>query len=125
MPHIKFTDTNVGAIPTPDKTVWYTGANMSQSGKDVKIAKTMLLENMAVGLETGALTVAHDLEGKQDLLNEIASFELASTSSGNLVLQGGGKGHHADRAIATALAYLSATHLETTLSGPYRLHGWA
>lgn len=24
MPHIRFTDTTVGAIPTPDKTVWYT-----------------------------------------------------------------------------------------------------
>lgn len=88
-------------------------------------ARTLLLENMAVGLETRALTVAHDLDGKQDLLNEIASFELASTSAGNLVLQGGGKGHHADRVIATALAYLSATHLDTYQGGSYRLHGWA
>ena len=84
-----------------------------------------MLENMAVGLETQALTVAHDLGGKQDLLNEIASFELASTSAGNLVLQGGGKGHHADRAIATALAYLSATHLDTYQGGQHRLMGWA
>jgi len=105
--------------------VMTAGANMSRNGKDVTIAKTLLLENMAVGLEIGALTVAHDLDGKQDLLNEIASFELASTSAGNLVLQGGGKGHHADRAIATALAYLSATHLDTYTGGSYRLHGWA
>jgi hypothetical protein len=55
----------------------------------------------------------------------IASFELASTSAGSLVLQGGGKGHHADRAIATALAHLSATHLDTYQGGEYRLHGWA
>ena len=105
--------------------VMTAGSNLSRKGKDVTCAKTLLLENMAVGLETGALTVAHDLNGKQDLLNEIASFELASTSSGNLVLQGGGKGHHADRAIATALAYLSVTHLDTYQGGEHRLRGWA
>lgn len=106
--------------------VMTAGANMSKKGKNVTVAKTILLENMAVGLETGALTIAHDLDGKQDLLNEIASFELASTSAGNLVLQGGGKGHHADRAIATALAYLSVTHLEPHLgSVAHRLKGWA
>ncbi|PIE13504.1 MAG: hypothetical protein CSA68_11650 [Rhodobacterales bacterium] len=106
--------------------VMTAGASLSKKGKDVTCAKTILLENLAVGLETGALTIAHDLEGKQDLLNEIASFELASTSAGNLVLQGGGKGHHADRAIAAALAYLSATHLETTLDPvTQRLRGWA
>ena len=105
--------------------VMTAGSNLSRKGKDITCAKTLLLENMAVGLETGALTVAHDLDGKQDLLNEIASFELASTSSGNLVLQGGGKGHHADRAIATALAYLSVTHLDTYQGGDHRLHGWA
>ena len=70
--------------------VMTAGSNLSRKGKDVTCAKTLLLENMAVGLETQALTIAHDLDGKQDLLNEIASFELASTSAGNLVLQGGG-----------------------------------
>ncbi|WP_299850583.1 hypothetical protein [uncultured Roseovarius sp.] len=105
--------------------VMTAGTSLSRKGKDVTCAKTLLLENMAVGLETGVLTVAHDLDGKQDLLNEIASFELASTSAGNLVLQGGGKGHHADRAIATALAYLSATHLDTYQGGEHRLRGWA
>jgi hypothetical protein len=105
--------------------VMTAGSNLTRKGKDVTCAKTLLLENMAVGLETHFLTVAHDLDGKQDLLNEIASFELASTSAGNLVLQGGGKGHHADRAIATALAYLSATHLDTYTGGQHRLTGWA
>lgn len=105
--------------------VMTAGTNLTRKGKDIACAKTLLLENMAVGLETGALTVAHDLVGKQDLLNEIASFELASTSAGNLVLQGGGKGHHSDRAIALALAYLSVTHLDSGLAVNHKLHGWA
>ena len=145
MPHIKFTDSTLKTLAV-DKMTWFgapfsstldnagiehfavvmtAGANLSRKGKDVTCAKTLLLENMAVGLETQALTVAHDLDGKQDLLNEIAPFELASTSSGNLVLQCVGKGHHADRAIATALAYLSATHLDAYQGGEYRLRGWA
>lgn len=105
--------------------VMTAGANLTTKGRDVTVAKTLLIENLAVGLETGVLRVADDLDGKQDLLNEIASFELASTSAGNLVLQGGGKGHHADRAIACALAYLQVTHLDTTVSGQHKLAGWA
>ncbi|NTT87756.1 hypothetical protein [Tabrizicola fusiformis] len=101
------------------------GASLSRKGRDVTVAKTLLLENLAVGLETHALTIAHDLPGKQDLLNEVASFELASTSAGNLVLQGGGKGHHADRAVALALAYLSVTHLDLGMMPvQQKLVGW-
>ena len=104
--------------------VMTAGSSLHRKGKDVTIAKTVLIENLAVGLETGALTVADDLPHKNDLLNEIASFELASTSAGNLVLQGGGKGHHADRAIATALAYLQVTHLEANQVGVHRIANW-
>lgn len=102
------------------------GASLSQEGNVVRIAKTLLIENLAAGLETGGLTIASDLPGKQDLINEVASFELASTSAGNLVLQGGGKGHHADRAIAAALAYLRVTHLGSSQAPiARRLAGWA
>ena len=102
------------------------GANLTQEGNVVRVAKTLLIENLAAGIETGGLTIASDLPGKQDFLNEVASFELASTSAGNLILQGGGKGHHADRAIAAALAYLRVTHLHSH-AGPIsrRLIGWA
>lgn len=101
------------------------GASLSKKGKAVTCAKSLLIENLAVGLETKALTVASDLPQKQDLLNEIASFELQSTSAGNLVLQGGGKGHHADRAIAAALAYLKITHLDVSTGiGVHRLKNW-
>lgn len=102
------------------------GAALTQEGNVVRIAKTLLIENLAAGLETGGLTIASDLPGKQDLINEVASFELASTSAGNLVLQGGGKGHHADRAIAAALAYLRVTHLGSSQAPiARRLAGWA
>ena len=60
---------------------------------------------MAAGLEVGDLTIAADLPLKTRLQQEIAAFELAVTAAGNLVLDGGGRGHHSDGAIATALAY--------------------
>ena len=88
------------------------GSSITVKGRKVNCSKNLLLENMAAGLETGDLTIAHDLPQKDVLLEEISSFELAQTSAGNLVLAGGGSGHHADRAIALALAYLKTTHLQ-------------
>lgn len=105
--------------------VMTAGASLTRKGTAVSVSKGLLLENLAVGLETGALTIAHDLKGKQDLLNEIAAFELESTSAGNLVLKGGGRGHNSDRAVALALAYLTATHLDGgTMPTQQRLLGW-
>lgn len=105
--------------------VMTAGASLTRKGTAVSVSKGLLLENLAVGLETGALTIAHDLKGKQDLLNEISAFELESTSAGNLVLKGGGRGHNSDRAVALALAYLTATHLDSS-TGPVQntLLGW-
>lgn len=105
--------------------VMTAGSNLTKTGKTVHVAKSLLLENLATHLENGSLTIAHDLKGKQDLLTEIASFELATTSAGNLTLQGGGRGHHADRAIACALALLSATALDSgTMKCQQSLVGW-
>ena len=100
------------------------GASLKQEGTKVSVAKNLLIENMAVGLETGALTIADDLPQKQELVNEIASFEMKATSAGNLVLDGGGKGHHADRAVALALAYLSTTHLRKQRFAARKLTNW-
>ncbi|MBF9030630.1 hypothetical protein HKCCE3408_09500 [Rhodobacterales bacterium HKCCE3408] len=102
------------------------GSAITRERNVVRCSKTLLIENLAAGIETRALTIADDLDGKRDLLNEIGSFELASTSAGNLTLQGGGKGHHADRAIGAALAYLRITHLDRHVGGvQHKLVGWA
>ena len=52
--------------------VMTAGAKLNRDGRNVTVSKTLLVENMAVGFETGALTIADDLPGKQDLLNEVA-----------------------------------------------------
>ena len=57
-------------------------------------------------------------------MTEIASFELATTAAGNLVLRGGGKGHHADMAVALALAYFASENLGGVHIGEYKLAGW-
>ena len=58
------------------------------------------------------------------LESRIASFELASTAAGNLVLQGGGKGHHADMAIALALAYFASENLLPGFTGEGQLENY-
>lgn len=88
------------------------GSNISKRGNQVWVSKNRLIEGMASGLETQDLTIAHDLPTRAQLEKEIASFQLATTSAGNSVLQGGGKGHHADQAIALALAYLESEELQ-------------
>jgi hypothetical protein len=98
--------------------VMTAGQAWSKKGQKVTVAKNVLLETLATGFETGSLTVAHDLPLKDQLINEIQSFELGQTSAGNLVLQGGGRGHHADMAIALALAYFGS---EEIIEAPFEI----
>lgn len=100
------------------------GEGMNRNRYKVSCSKNLLLETMASGFETGDLMIAGDLPQKDLLLQEVASFELATTSAGNLVLQGGGKGHHADRAVALALAYLETERLQKSYVGVGRLRGY-
>ena len=88
------------------------GSAVTKKGNMVWVAKNTLIETMASGFETGDLTIAHDLPTREQLVQEIASFEQQTTSAGNLVLAGGGKGHHADAGIALALAYLETEELQ-------------
>ena len=100
------------------------GASWTRKGHRVSVAKNMLLEILAGGFETGALSIAHDLPLRGELMTEIGSFELATTAAGNLVLQGGGKGHHADMAVGLALAFFTSEHLASGHIGEYKLEGW-
>ena len=100
------------------------GASWSRKGHRVSVSKNTLLETLASAFETSFLGIAHDLPLKTELMGEIASFELATTAAGNLVLQGGGKGHHADMAIALALAYFASEHLLPGFTGQGQLNNW-
>ena len=100
------------------------GATWTRKGHRVSFSKNLLLETLAGGSETGALTIAHDLPLKAKLSAEIGSFELSTTAAGNLVLQGGGKGHHADMAVALALAFFASNNLVGGCIGQFRLAGW-
>ena len=75
-----------------------------------------------------ARTAAHAISSaasrKGPLMTEIGSFELATTAGGNLVLKGGGKGHHADMAVALALAFFASINLVGGCIGQFRLAGW-
>lgn len=100
------------------------GASINRKGHRVTISKSLLLEMLASAFETGDLTIASDLPGREQLVREISSFELATTASGNLVLEGGGKGHHADLAVACALAWLASEKLSGGTFSAVRLENY-
>lgn len=100
------------------------GASWRRDGHRVTVAKNLLIECMAGGFERSDIAIAHDLPLKDQLVQEIASFELATTAAGNLVLAGGGKGHHADMAIALALAFFASQNLLPGFTGVGQLENW-
>lgn len=88
------------------------------------MAKNSLLECLATGFETGALEITHDLPLGEQLRQEVASFELETTTAGNLILTGGGMGHQADLAIALALAWFASDRLGNWVTGEVKRTGW-
>ena len=86
------------------------GSSINRKGNRITCSKNVLFENAATCLENGSLRIAHDLPEKEELIRESTSVEFKMTSAGNLTLQGGGRGHHADRFVAMCLALLSETH---------------
>ena len=101
-----------------------TGPRVRWARAAARFAETTAVEPLASGFETRALAIAHDLPLRTALTTEIASFELATTQAGNLVLQGGGKGHHADMAIALALAWFASSCLVGGVVDEVRLTNW-
>ncbi|WP_146010257.1 hypothetical protein [Acidimangrovimonas sediminis] len=87
------------------------GSAYDRRGNTARVSKALLFENAASCLETGTLRIAHDLPERDALLAEMQSVEYAETSSGNLTLKAGGRGHHADRFSALCLALIAETHL--------------
>ncbi len=100
------------------------GASWTRRGHRVTVSKNLLLETLASGFETRALAITHDLPLKAELIIETASFELATTQAGNFVLQAGGKGHHADMAVALALAWFASSCLVGRVVDEVRLTNW-
>jgi hypothetical protein len=81
------------------------GSTITSSGRFTNVAKNILITSLAGAFETQQLTIAADLPLRNELLAELESFSVKFTAAGNQVFEGGGAGHHADMAIATALAW--------------------
>lgn len=83
-----------------------------------------LLGDLANGLETKKVIVAHHLPLRDRFMQELESFEVKTTAAGNTVLDARATEHHADLAVAAALAlYLSNNKSQgievRTLAGLY------
>lgn len=104
--------------------VMTAGATFTRDGSRVRVSKNLLFENAATCLENGTSLIAHDLPEKDELIREAQSVEFKETSAGNLTLQGGGRGHHADRWVAHCLATFLETHVAPQRMSVGKLRGY-
>ncbi len=74
------------------------GQATSRKGRYHNVAKTILLGDLANGLETRKVIVAHNLPLRDRFMAELESFEVKTTAAGNTVLDARATEHHADLA---------------------------
>ncbi len=99
------------------------GTAVSRKDRHHHVAKTVLLGDLANALETHHLQIAHDLLPRDRFMQELESFEVKTTAAGNTVLDARATEHHADLAVAAAIAlYLSKVGAGFTGEG--RLAGY-
>jgi len=99
------------------------GMTITRAGRFTNVAKNLLITSLAGAFETQQLTIAADLPLRGDLMAELESFQVKFSAAGNQIFEGGGAGHHADMAIATALAWFRSEQL-VGFTGEGRLEGW-
>lgn len=84
------------------------GSSWRRAGRFINVSKQVLMSELAVALEIGALRIAGDLPAKQDLLVELESFQTKQSASGVQVLDAGGADHHADIAVCLAIGWFTS-----------------
>jgi hypothetical protein len=99
------------------------GTSITNAGRFTNVAKNLLITSLAGAFETQQLTIAADLPLRNELLAELESFSVKFTAAGNQVFEGGGAGHHADMAIAAALAWFRSEQ-SYGFVGEGQLEGW-
>ncbi|WP_439545000.1 hypothetical protein [Sandarakinorhabdus sp.] len=99
------------------------GSSITRVGRFTNVAKNLLITSLAGAFETQQLAIAADLPLRNDLMAELESFSVKFTAAGNQVLEAGGAGHHADMAIAVALAWFRSEQ-SSGLTGEEQLTGW-
>lgn len=99
------------------------GTSMRRAGRFFNVSKQLLMSELAVALEIGALRIAGDLPAKQDLLVELESFQTKQSASGVQILDAGGGDHHADLAVSLAIGWFATEHA-SGFTGEGQLIGW-
>jgi len=99
------------------------GMTASEQGRFWNVSKNLLITDLASAIETRHLTIAGDLPMRSEFIRELESFQIKFTAAGNQVLDAGGTGHHADMAVACALAWFRSEQPPQVI-GVGRLAGW-
>ncbi len=99
------------------------GMTANRKGRFWNVSKNILITGLASAIETRHLTIAGDLPLRTEFVRELESFQIKFTAAGNQVLDAGGAGHHADMAVACALAWFRSEQ-PTQAIGVGHLVGW-
>jgi len=99
------------------------GMAARRQGRFWNVSKNLLITDLASAIETQHLTIAGDLPLRTEFIRELESFQIKFTAAGNQVLDAGGAGHHADMAIACALAWFRSEQASQAI-GVGQLVGW-
>lgn len=101
------------------------GQDWRREGKYVMVGKTFLVETAAVLFTSGQLKWAPDLEQKEAIEADLATFALHNTAAGNqVIVQERNAAGHGDYGIALAIAAFSAQYLSPGVQGQGKLKGF-
>ena len=98
------------------------GSSIRKAGRFWNVSKQVMMSELAVALEIGALRIAGDLPMQNDLMVELESFQTKQSASGIQVLDAGGSDHHADLAVSLGIGWF-ALERATGFTGVGQLRG--
>lgn len=101
------------------------GADWKRNGRYVNASKTLMIENTSVLFSSGDLKFAHDLQMREEIEQDLATFTLTTTNAGNqIITQARNANGHSDTAIALICASFGSQYLVPGIVGEAKLRGY-
>jgi len=97
----------------PHSAIQMTGGQeWRRSGRYVNASKTLMIENLAVLFAAGELKFAHDLQLRNEIEEDLASFTTQTTAAGNqIITQSRNAAGHGDLGIGLIVAAFASQYL--------------
>lgn len=110
----------------PHTAVQFTaGQDWSRKGRYVNASKTLMIENTSVLFSSGELKFAHDLPMRKQIEDDLGTFSLQTTKSGNqIITQSRNASGHGDAGIGLIISAFASQYLVPGFVGASKLEGY-